>query len=126
MLPTITVHMSAMLAFLSLEAVIIAVLRLVRGPFSDANGAVSPGAARRWVLAAFAIYLVGAVIREAVVMAVGISGWGETAIMVSGVSRVFQLVGAAMFIGGVTHRESGPWIWTTTLASALIFAVLVV
>jgi len=130
MIPVVALHLSAILAFLSVEAVLVAVFRLVsltRGGSEDGNGSEAPlpiGNVRAWVLLAFAVYLTGASMREAVVLIAGIQNWNETAILWSSGSRVLQIVGACMFVAAATYRQCGHWVWGTVLVVAILFSTV--
>ena len=123
-------HLSAILAFLSVEAVLVAVFRLAslaRGEPEDGNGSEAPlpiGNVRAWVLLAFAIYLTGASMREAVVLIAGIQTWSDTAILWSSGSRVLQIIGACLFVAAATNRQCGHWVWGTVLVAAILFSAV--
>lgn len=130
MLHFIALHLSAILAFLSVEAVLVAVFRLAtlsRGTagYDNSSDARLPGGpVRVWVLVAFALYLSGAAMREAVVLVAGIQTWGDQAIMWSSGARVIQIVGACLFVAAATYRPCGHWVWGTVLVAALLFSTV--
>ena len=80
---------------------------------------------RRDLLLAFAIYLLGSSIRESVVYHYGGQNWDETALLLSGLSRVIQLVGVTLFIWGAVREHCQPWcIWALLgVVLALVAAV---
>ena len=98
MLADLTILLSAVLLFMSLEAVAVALLRIVRlrpgGPPVNCNAVAN----RRMVLAAFALYLAGAVTREAGVLTFGTGMWGDDALMVAVASRSLMIAGASKLI----------------------------
>jgi hypothetical protein len=119
-------HMSAILGFLSIEAVLVAVFRLASlGRHGDGNGNGSEarlpmGNVRAGVLVAFAVYLTGAAIREAVVLIWGLGVWSDEAIIWSAGARVLQIIGACLFVGAATYRQCGHWVWGTVLVAAIL------
>jgi len=69
-------------------------------------------AVRRDLLLAFAIYLLGSSIRESVVYYYGGQNWDETALLLSGLSRVIQLGGVTLFIWAAVREHCPAWsIW---------------
>ena len=130
MITFVALHLSAILAFLSVEAVLVAVFRLAslaRNGDGNSNGSEASlpiGNVRAWVLLAFAVYLTGASMREAVVLIAGIQSWGDQAILWSSGSRVLQIVGACLFVAAATYRQCGHWVWGTVLAAAILFSMV--
>jgi len=130
MLHFIALHLSAILGFLSVEAVLVAVFRLAslgRNGDGNGNGSEAPlplGNVRAGVLLAFAVYLTGASIREAVVLMSGIGVWGDQSIMWSAGARVLQIIGACLFVGAATYRQCGHWVWGTVLVAAVLFSTV--
>ena len=130
MLHAIALHLSAVLAFLSVEAVLVAVFRLAslgRNGNGAGNGSEAPlpmGNVRAGVLIAFAIYLTGASMREAVVLLAGLGVWSDQAIMWSSGARVLQIIGACLFVGAATYRQCGHWVWGTVLVAAILFSTV--
>lgn len=51
--------------------------------------------------------------------------WSETSILLSCISRAFQVIGATLFVGAVTYRECGHWAWGVFLAIAILFGIVV-
>lgn len=130
MITFIALHLSAILAFLSVEAVLVAVFRLAslaRNGVGNGNGSEASlpvSNVRAWVLVAFAVYLAGASMREAVVLIAGIQNWGETAILWSSGARVLQIIGACLFVAAATYRQCGHWVWGTVLVAAVLFSTV--
>lgn len=130
MITFIALHLSAILAFISVEAVLVAVFRLAslaRNGEGNGNGSEASlpiGNVRAWVLLSFAVYLIGASMREAVVLIAGIQTWGDTAILWSSGSRCLQIIGACMFVAAATYRRCGHWVWGTVLAAAVLFSMV--
>lgn len=130
MLRFIITHLSAILGFLSLEAVLVAVFRLAslgRNGNGAGNGSEAPlplGNVRAGVLIAFAIYLTGASMREAVLLIAGTQIWGDQALMWSSAARVLQIIGACLFVGAATYRQCGHWVWGTVLGAAILFSTV--
>ena len=124
-----TLHVSAVLAILSLEAVTVAIFRIVRGPTKAELAPITPEQAlsttRIVSLSAFSIYLLGCAMREGVVVFAGVEIWGDTAILLSGIARLIQLFGACMFVWGITHHICGNWMWTMMLGIAMAFSVII-
>lgn len=117
MMADLTILLSSVLLLMSAEAVLVAVFRIFR--LSTAEGQAAPvNRQRTWVLSAFAIYLLGAVIREIGVLVYAFSLWSGDALIVACVARVLQVTGASLFVGAVTHRQCGHRIWVGTLIGA--------
>lgn len=80
---------------------------------------------RTMVLFAFALYLVGASLREVTVLANHPEVvWGTVSIVFSCVSRALQVAGATLFVGAVTYRECSHWVWGSFLVVALLFGAV--
>ena len=130
MLHPIALHLAAILAFLSVEAVLVAVFRLAslgRNGNGAGNGSEAPlpmGNVRAGVLVAFAIYLTGASMREAVVLIAGIQMWNDQAIMWSSGARVLQIIGTCLFVAAATYRQCGHWVWGSVLVAAILFSTV--
>ena len=82
-------------------------------------------AVRRDLLLAFGIYLLGSSIRESVVYYYGGQNWDETALLLSGLSRVVQLVGVTLFIWGAVREHCAPWALWALLGVVLALVVIV-
>jgi hypothetical protein len=81
-------------------------------------------AVRKDILLAFAIYLLGASMRESVVYYYGGTPWDGWAFATSGISRVIQLVGVTLFLRAALSDHCPPWAqWC--LFGAVIFFVMV-
>jgi hypothetical protein len=119
--------MSAILAFLSAEAAAVALLRIVRisqgMPIPDMQ--VSAASPRSLLLWAFAAYMIGCTARELVVLTFGLTGWPDTAIILSAASRGVQIGGACLFVYALTARFCGHYIWISSLAMAVVFGAIV-
>lgn len=123
MLQHISFQLSAILLFLSGAAAVIAVLRMTQ-PIQPLTNRPAGMNTRTMVLFSFAIYLLGASIREVVVLANDPGFlWGHASLVFSCLSRSLQVAGATLFVGAVTHRECGHWIWTIFLACAVVFGI---
>lgn len=70
-------------------------------------------AVRRDILLSFAVYLLGASLREVVVYYYAGTSWTELAYLTSGIARVIQLAGVVMFLRSALHEHCPPWaLWT--------------
>tara|TARA_R110000868_G_scaffold247785_1_gene504124 strand:- start:486 stop:881 length:396 start_codon:yes stop_codon:yes gene_type:complete len=127
MLADVSVLLSTTLMWMSAQAAFLAIVRLFYLPPPDYTARPSVKQPRFWILVAFAIYLTGAVVREGVVVRFGMIGaWSETAIAISACSRSLQVVGATLFVGTVTHRLCGHWVWIGTLVFAFLLGFVYV
>ena len=119
---SLTLHLSAVLAMISMQAVATAVFRIIRTlPPADALAQM-----RMVTLLAFALFMLGAAAREAVVVVAGVEAWSYTPIVWSGVARAVQLAGAVLFIWNITRGICGNWLWTMSLGVAVAFSILVI
>ena len=84
-----------------------------------------PTAHRRDFLLAFAVFLAGTLGRELVVYLYGASGWTPTAVTLSGLSRVVQIVGSLLFVRASLRDTCGEWGWIVVFIVSVIFASLV-
>jgi hypothetical protein len=82
-------------------------------------------AARRDILLAFAIYLLGSSLREVVVYIYGGDRWTELAYLVSGISRVIQLVGVVLFLHAALSEHCRPWVLWSLLGVVVLFVLVV-
>lgn len=82
-------------------------------------------ALRRDLLLAFAIYLLGSSVRESVVYYYGGQNWTELALLLSGLSRVIQLVGVTLFIWGAVREHCAPWAIWALLGVVLVLVAIV-
>lgn len=73
-------------------------------------------------LLAFALMLLGTLVREVVVHLWGASVWSTTPILVSAIARDVQIVGALLFVRAVTRPRCGEWVWIGTALASLLFA----
>jgi hypothetical protein len=81
-------------------------------------------AARRDILLAFAIYLLGASMREMVVYYYH-GGWTQLAYMLSGAARLVQLVGVTIFLRAALSEHCPPWALWTLFGVVILFVVVV-
>lgn len=78
-------------------------------------------ATRRDILLAFILILAATAMREAVVYIWGVRQWPDPAVLMSGVARLLQIVGAVMFINASVKGVCPQWVvWALLL---LIFVV---
>lgn len=73
-------------------------------------------------LIAFALMLLGTLVREVTIFVWGADAWGTMPILVSAVARDFQIVGALLFVRAITLPRCGEWVWIGTGIASLIFA----
>jgi hypothetical protein len=119
--------LSAILAFLSAEAAVVALTRIVRIAQGMPIPEMPPSAKspRSLLLWAFALYMIGSMGREAVVLVFGMNGWPENAVILSAASRGVQIGGACLFVYALTARFCGHYIWISSLAMAVVFGAIV-
>lgn len=79
-------------------------------------------ALRRDFLFAFGLFLAGTLVRELVVFFFGVVGWPPEAVAWSGLGRVIQVLGAALFVRASLKEACGEWGWALVFAVAFIFA----
>ena len=127
--PHIATHLSAVLAFLSIQAVLVAIFRILRGPnnvtLPPVQREIALSYARVITLTAFALYLGGGAMRDIVVVAAGVESWGAWPVLWSGVSRIIQLSAACLFIWNISRAVCGNWLWTLSLAVAVAVSLMV-
>lgn len=80
---------------------------------------------RRDFLLAFGIFLIGTLIRELVVYYYGIAAWPSGALTWSGIGRVVQIVGGALFVRASLKNACGEWGWMLVFALAAFFAGII-
>lgn len=80
-------------------------------------------AARKDFLFAFIVFLLGTVIAQVPVHIGGMTGWGPDLVFLSGVGRMVQNVGAALFIVASLRDRCPRWGWISLLA-AVVFVTL--
>lgn len=73
-------------------------------------------------LIAFALMLLGTLVRESVIYFWGADVWTATPILVSAIARDIQIVGAVLFVRAVTLPRCGEWVWIGVLVASLLFA----
>lgn len=83
-----------------------------------------PRASRPDILAAFIIFMFGSFFREIVVYVYGGITWPATAIYLSTISRVVQIIGAALFIRASTVDKCGEWGWTGVLLASTLLVIV--
>lgn len=103
---------SQALGFLSFIGVIAAAIRWEK-------------AVRKDILLAFAIYLLGASLREAVVYYYGGGRWTEAAYLLSGTARLVQLAGVVLFLRAALSDHCPPWAQWLLFAVVALFVVVV-
>jgi len=79
-------------------------------------------AARRDLLLAFGVFLIGTLIRELIVWYYGSSGWPIEALSYSGLGRLVQIGGAALFVRASLKNACGEWGWLLVFGLAAFFA----
>lgn len=82
-------------------------------------------AVHRDYLFAFGVFLLGSMIREATVYYYGVTGWPQDALIWSGLSRVIQIAGIALFIRASLAKVCGEWGWIAVLVAAMVGAWIV-
>lgn len=119
--------MAAILAFLSMEAAVVALFRIIRIAQGMPIPPMKPSAKspRALLLWSFAIYMLGSTLREVVVLSYGLTGWPEVAIMLSAAARAVQVFAACLFFYALTARFCGHWVWASSLALAIVFGAIV-
>lgn len=83
-----------------------------------------PAARRKDYLFAFAVILVGLVLREVAVAVWGGRSWPDEAILLSTVGRVLKLIGAVLFVRAATLERCGEVFWVGTLGLSVALAVV--
>ena len=79
-------------------------------------------AKRKDYLFAFALILVGLVLREVAVAIWGGRTWPDEAILLSTFGRVLKLIGAVLFVRAATLERCGEVFWAGTLALSVALA----
>jgi hypothetical protein len=105
------VNASQALAFLSFSGLMVCLARLRKSDFPAH-------------LVAFALMLLGTLLREVTVYVYGVDVWGHWALILSSVARDVQIVGALLFLRAVTLQRCGEWVWLGALMAALLFAAV--
>lgn len=82
-------------------------------------------AVHRNYLFAFGVFLLGSMIREVTVHYYGVTGWPPDALVWSGVSRLIQIAGIALFIRASLAKVCGEWGWIAVLVVAMVGAWLI-
>lgn len=82
-------------------------------------------ALHRDYLFAFAVFLFGSMIREMTVHYYGAISWPPEALIWSGLSRIIQIVGIALFIRASLGKVCGEWGWIAVLVIATIGAWII-
>lgn len=80
---------------------------------------------RRDFLLSFGIFLIGTLIREIVVYHYGIASWPADALAWSGMGRLVQIVGAALFVRASLRHACGEWGWVLVFALAAVVAAII-
>lgn len=105
------INASEVLAFLSIAGLLTCVWRL-------------PKAEHPQHLAAFAFMLLGTLMRESAVYIWGADVWGAMPLLVSGIARDIQIMGALLFVRAVTRPRCGEWVWLGVAVVSLLFAAV--
>lgn len=103
------INASEMLAFLSFAGLLTCLWRLPKAEY--------PGH-----LIAFGLMLLGTLMREVAIYAWGAENWGPMPLLISGLARDVQIVGALMFVRAVTRPRCGEWVWLGVAVASLLFA----
>lgn len=82
-------------------------------------------AVRRDFLLAFILFLLGALGREVIVWAYGITGWPLTASHWSAAARGLQIVGAVLFVRVSLRDVCGEWGWILVVVAASVGAAFI-
>ena len=124
-----TLYMSAILGFICAEAAVIAILRIVRGARSPATlvGSTPEADARNrlYSLSAFALYLIGEVVRNYVIVTAGENSWQDVPLALFAGARVVQLSAACLFVWAITRQICGQFLWLAVLGAAVAFSIVV-
>lgn len=83
-----------------------------------------PSSRNKLILAGVVIFLFGTFIREAAVYVFGPNNWGNEALAFSSFGRLFQLVGALMFIRGMTKDLCNWWHMALLAGTLLLVAAI--
>lgn len=108
----LTQNTAEWMAFLCLAGIVAAMFRMQK-------------AARPDILVAFIIFLLGTFAREVVVHVYGVYSWPMTAVYLSGIARLCQILGAALFIRAAIKDRCGEWGWVAIVLGTALLAVLV-
>lgn len=82
-------------------------------------------ATRRDFLLAFLIFLFGTALREVPVYFAGMSAWSINWVLLSGISRVVQLIGVVLFVRASLRDHCGPWGWKAVVFGVLILTAVI-
>ena len=82
-------------------------------------------AARKDFLLSFIIFLLGTVISQVPVHLGGMTGWGPDLVFLSGVGRMVQNLGAALFIVASLRDHCPRWGWISLLAAISLVTIWV-
>lgn len=102
---------SQVLAFLCGAGLITCLVKLPRSP-SPAH------------LAAFAVMLAGAFLRELAVLIWGVEVWSGPPMLISAIGHDVQIAGALLFVRAATIGRCHEWVWIGIAAASLLFAGL--
>ena len=121
-------YLSAVLACLSAQAGIVAIVRLITGPAKISNGVVAQAeavtAGRKLVLTAFILYCVGTVMRESVVIVASSLHWGMAEFEWSGAARAIKITAACLFVFAISRNICGSWLWISILGISVAFSIV--
>lgn len=122
-----TLQLSETLGFMSVMAALVSVWRLVRLRAEVRSVAFDNRydlSLRRMFLIGFAVYMLGAAMRETVVLWAGVLQWSDMSIIMSSISRVIQIVGACVYVRAATLPRCGEIGWLTVLLSSVAFSLV--
>lgn len=81
-------------------------------------------ARRKDFLLAFIVFLLGTTIAQLPVQIGGMTGWNADLVLLSGIGRVTQDVGAVLFIRASLVGECPPWGWKSIVLLVLALTVV--
>lgn len=78
----------------------------------------------RKFLVAFILFVFGTFIRELVVHSAGPVNWGDREVLFSACGRLFQLVGAILYIRATFAEKCGEYPWVVALAASILYGIV--
>lgn len=109
---------------MSLFAAMLAVYRMFHVVTISSLGHAINVQLRRQFLLGFSLYMAGAGMRELIVMAAGMTAWDDTAIALSMVSRIIQVIGVCVYVRAATIHACNEMGWVMLLCVATLFAIV--
>lgn len=103
------INASQMLAFLSFAGFLTCLWRLPKAEYPAH-------------LIAFAMMLLGTLMREVTIYLWGADTWTNAPLVLSAIARDIQIVGALLFVRAVTRPRCGEWVWGGVGIASLLFA----